>query len=57
MSKAIVTFEDDDNNQVKVHIDFGEGGGEETSPAHHMAMAAVQAAMRQFGSADEGEVE
>ena len=40
MSKAIVTFEDE-GDQVKIGINFGEGGGNETSGAHQMAVSAV----------------
>lgn len=40
MSKATVMFEDD-GDQVAVHVDFGPGGGQETSGAHQMAMSAV----------------
>ena len=56
MSKAVITFEDE-GDQVKVHIDFGDEGGQETSPAHHMAVTALHMAQRQFGDADKGEVE
>lgn len=58
MSKAIVTFEDE-GDQVKVNIDFGEGGGNELSPAHGMAVMAVQLATRvagQPGDAEQGEI-
>lgn len=48
MSKAIVTFEDD-GDEVKVSIDFGEEGGQETSGAHQMAVMAVHAVTRQMG--------
>jgi hypothetical protein len=40
MSKATVTFEDN-GDEVAVHLDFGPGGGQETSGAHQMAMSAV----------------
>jgi predicted HAD superfamily Cof-like phosphohydrolase len=40
MSKATVMFEDD-GDQVAVHVDFGPGGGQETSGAHQMAISAV----------------
>jgi predicted HAD superfamily Cof-like phosphohydrolase len=40
MSKATVTFEDD-GDQVALHVDFGPGGGQESSGAHQMAMSAV----------------
>ena len=40
MSTATVTFEDD-GDEVAVHVDFGPGGGQETSGAHQMAMSAV----------------
>ena len=40
MSKATVTFEDD-GDQVAVHVDFGDEGGQETSGAHQMALSAV----------------
>lgn len=55
MSKAIITFEDE-GDQVKVSIEFGEEGGQETSPAHHMAVMAVQKATEAMGQAGEGEV-
>ena len=58
MSKAIVTFEDD-GDQIKVDINFGEGGGNELSPAHNMAVMAVQMATQvagQPGAAEQGEV-
>lgn len=58
MSKATVTFEDD-GDQVKVNIDFGEGGGNELSPAHNMAVMAVQLATQvagQPGAEQQGEV-
>lgn len=48
MSKATVTFEDD-GDQVKVHVDFGPEGGIETSPAHQMAMTALQLVTQQLG--------
>lgn len=48
MSKAIVTFEDD-GDQVKVDINFGEEGGNELSPAHQMAFMAVQLVTRRMG--------
>lgn len=56
MSKAIVIFEDD-GDQVKVEIDFGEGGGNELSPAHHMAVRMVQMASQMMGTPGEGEVQ
>lgn len=40
MSAAIVTFEDA-GDEVKVGIDFGPEGGQETSGAHQMAVSAV----------------
>lgn len=40
MSTAIVTFEDA-GDEVKVSINFGEEGGQETSGAHQMAAMAV----------------
>jgi len=40
MSKATVVFEDD-GDQVAIHVDFGPGGGQETSGAHQMAISAV----------------
>ncbi len=46
MSKATVTFEDD-GEQVAVHVDFGPGGGQETSGAHQMAMSAVTSMKRE----------
>ena len=58
MSKAIVTFEDD-GDQIKVDINFGEGGGSELSPAHNMAVMAVQLATQvagQPGAAEQGEI-
>lgn len=55
MSKATVTFEDD-GDQVKVEIDFGEGGGNELSPAHHMAVNMVQMATQAAGSPGEPEI-
>lgn len=59
MSKAIVTFEDD-GDQVKVDINFGEEGGNELSPAHQMAAMAVHMATQvagQPGAAEQGEVQ
>jgi predicted HAD superfamily Cof-like phosphohydrolase len=47
MSKATVTFEDD-GDQVAVHVDFGPGGGQETSGAHQMAMSAVTNMQREY---------
>lgn len=58
MSKATVTFEDE-GDQVKINIDFGEGGGNELSPAHNMAMMAVQLATQvagQPGAEQQGEI-
>ena len=52
--RAIVTFEDD-GDQVKVSVDFGEQGGIETSPAHQMAVMAVQMAMQAAGTPGEEE--
>ena len=46
MSKATVTFEDA-GEEVGIHIDFGEGGGQETSGAHQMAISAVHALHRE----------
>jgi hypothetical protein len=40
MSTAIVTFEDA-GDEVKVNLNFGPEGGQETSGAHQMAVAAV----------------
>jgi len=40
MSKATVTFEDIDG-QVSIKLDFGDGGANEASPAHHMAVEGV----------------
>jgi hypothetical protein len=56
MAKAIVTFEDD-GDQVKVSIDFGEGGGNETSPAHHMAVNMVQMASQMMGTPGQEQVQ
>lgn len=54
MSKATVTFEDE-GDEVKVHIDFGPEGGQETSGAHQMAVMAVQLVTKQMGgNMDEG---
>jgi hypothetical protein len=58
MSKATVTFEDD-GDQVKVSIDFGEGGGNELSPAHNMAVTALHVATQvagQPGAEQPGEI-
>jgi len=58
MSKATVIFEDE-GDQVKVLIEFGEGGGNETSAAHRMAVMAVQLATQvagQAGAENEGEI-
>lgn len=46
MSTAIVTFEDA-GDEVKVGIDFGPEGGQETSGAHQMAFSAVQGLQRE----------
>jgi predicted HAD superfamily Cof-like phosphohydrolase len=46
MSKATVVFEDD-GDQVAIHVDFGPGGGQETSGAHQMAISAVHALHRE----------
>lgn len=51
MSKAIVTFEDA-GDEIKVDINFGEEGGQETSPAHQMAAMTMQVAMR-YAARDE----
>lgn len=57
MSKAIVTFEDD-GDEVKVDINFGEEGGQETSGAHQMAVMAVHlVTQRMGGDAGQGEVQ
>lgn len=57
MSKATVTFEDD-GDEVKVNIDFGPEGGQETSGAHHMAVMAVQLVTKQMGGdMSQGEVQ
>lgn len=40
MSKAIVTFEDA-GDEVKISMNFGPEGGQETSGAHQMAVSAV----------------
>lgn len=56
MSTAIITIEDV-GDEVKINIDFGEGGGQETSPAHMLAVRAVQMVTRSVGaSMDTGEV-
>lgn len=58
MSIATVTFEDD-GDQVKVSIDFGEGGGNELSPAHNMAVTALHLAAQvvgQPGAEPQGEI-
>lgn len=55
MSTAIVTFEDD-GDQVKLSIDFGEGGGNETSPAHLAAVNLVQMASQMIGTPSEEQV-
>lgn len=58
MSKATVTFEDEDG-QIKVNLEFGEGGGNPESPAHNMALMAVKLATQmagQEGSAEGGEI-
>lgn len=46
MSIATVTFEDA-GDEVKVGINFGPEGGQETSGAHQMAMASVHALQKQ----------
>lgn len=57
MSKATVTFEDE-GDQVKVEIDFGEEGGQENSPAHQIAAIALSMATKVVGgSMDQGEVQ
>lgn len=56
MSKATVTFEDD-GDQVKVSVDFGEEGGNELSAAHRLAMTTLQMSMQHAGTPGEGEVE
>lgn len=48
MSKATITFEDD-GDQVKISMDFGEEGGLETSGAHQMAVMAVQLVTQHMG--------
>jgi hypothetical protein len=55
MSTAIVTFEDD-GDQVKVSIEFGEGGGNETSAAHQMAIMAVRRISQMMGTPGEVQV-
>lgn len=58
MSTAIVTFEDE-GDQVKVSIDFGEGGGNDLSPAHNMAVTALHIATQvagQPGAEQQGEI-
>ena len=47
--KATVTFEDD-GDEVKISIDFGEQGGVETSGAHQMALLAAQLVLQHVGS-------
>jgi hypothetical protein len=55
MSKATITLEDD-GDEVKIHIDFGPDGGQETSGAHQMALMAVQSLAQQAGgSMEQGE--
>ncbi len=57
MSKATVTFEDA-GDEVKVHIDFGPEGGQETSGAHQMAVMAVHLVTKEMGgNANQGEVQ
>ena len=46
MSTAIVMFEDE-GDQVKVGVDFGPEGGQETSGAHQMAISAVHNLQKQ----------
>lgn len=55
MSKATVTFEDE-GDQVKVWIDYGEEGGNELSPAHRLANLSVQMAMQTAGTPGEDEM-
>lgn len=52
MSKAIITFEDA-GDEVKVEIDFGADGGQETSGAHQMAAMAVQLVTQAAGGQDQ----
>ena len=56
MSKAIVTFEDD-GDQVKVDINFGEEGGQDTSPAHMIAVNMVRMASQMMGTLGQEVVE
>ncbi len=56
MSTAIVTFEDD-GDQVKVSIAFGEGGGNELSPAHRAAMQVVQIVSQMIGTPGQEQVQ
>lgn len=56
MSKAIVIFEDE-GDEVKVSVDFGEDGGNETSPAHRLAMTAVHMSMQMAGTPGQEVVE
>lgn len=57
MSKAIITMEDV-GDEVKINIDFGEGGGQEDSSAHVLAVHAVRMVTQMLGgNMDDGEVE
>lgn len=49
MSKATITFEDE-GEEVKIVIDFGPDGGQETSGAHQMAAMALQLATQHVNS-------
>jgi len=46
MSKATVTFEDE-GDEVKISMHFGDEGGQETSGAHQMAVSAVHGLQRE----------
>lgn len=41
MNKAIITIEDDGDG-VKVNVDFGDGGINEDSSAHYLAVEAIK---------------
>lgn len=54
--KAIVTFEDEDD-QVKISMDFGPEGAQETSASHQAAVMSVhlfQQHVKIMNSSDEG---
>lgn len=48
MSRATVTFEDE-GDQVKISVDFGDEGAQELSGAHQMAVAAVHQLQQRLG--------